>query len=88
MNLAQEYAAILIEVGHHRTATQLLSAADVVHERTQTPRTPPNQAEYQDCIAKTQAALTPQEWNNCYTNGKNTALTDALAGAHAAHVPA
>jgi len=88
MCLAEEYAATLVELGHHHAAIRLLAAADVVHELLNTPRNPEDQAEYVECIAKTQAALTPQEWDDTYASGKNTEIAHALTQAHAAHGPA
>jgi tetratricopeptide (TPR) repeat protein len=85
--LAEDYAAILAELGDHSLAVRLLGAADARRERLQTPRDAWQQAEIAETIAKTRAALPTQEWNDSYQTGRNTTIEDTLTQAHDADPP-
>jgi predicted ATPase/class 3 adenylate cyclase len=84
---AEDYAAVLADLGDHRRAVRLLGAADAMRQRLGTPRSPSQQAQIGDSIAKTHAALSTDEWNETYQAGRNTAVEDALREALAADPP-
>jgi tetratricopeptide (TPR) repeat protein len=85
--LAEDYAAILAELGDHKLAVRLLGAADARRERLETPREAWQQTEIAEPIAKARAALSTQEWNDAYQTGRNTTIEDALTQAHGADPP-
>ena len=85
--LAEDYAAILAELGDHKLAVRLLGAADARRERLETPREAWQQTEIAEPIAKARAALSTQEWNDAYQTGRNTTIEDALTQAHGAGPP-
>jgi hypothetical protein len=85
--LAEDYAAILAELGDHVPAVRLLGAAEATRERLGIPRGQFVQEEIAQPIAKTRAVLSPKEWNDAYQAGRNTTIEDALTEAHAANAP-
>ncbi len=86
--VAEDYAAILAEVGRYSPAVQLLGAADAARERLGTPRVLIQEAEIAEPFAKARAALTTQEWDDAYDAGRNTSVENALAEVHAMGEPA
>jgi predicted ATPase len=82
--LAEDYAAILAELGDHARAVRLWGAADAMRERLAMPRDPWQVAEIAEPMAKAQAALSAAEWHEAHQTGRNTTVDDALADAHAA----
>jgi tetratricopeptide (TPR) repeat protein len=85
--IAEEYAAVLADLGDHLAAARLLGAADAMRERLGTPRLPIAQADFAEQVAKTHAALTDHEWEDAYQAGRNTTVEDALTSAHASSTP-
>ena len=85
--LAEDYAAVLAELGQHQRAVRLLGAAEAMRQRLGTPRPATQQADLVEPIAKTHAALTDQEWQAAYRSGSDTTVEDALTEAHAATLP-
>jgi hypothetical protein len=79
MHLAEDYAAILAELGDHSSAVRLLAAADLIHERSGIPRSRAQQAEIAGPLAKAHAAMPGQEWDTAYQQGRNTPLEDLLS---------
>jgi hypothetical protein len=84
LDIAEQYAAILADLGDHPTAVRLLGTADAMRERQATPRLPTDQAEIDEQTAKTHAALPDQEWEAAYQAGRNTTAEHALTEVHAA----
>jgi predicted ATPase/class 3 adenylate cyclase len=86
MVLAEDYAAVLCDLGQHPRAVRLLGAAEAMRERLGVPRPGTQQADLAEPIAKTRAALTLEEWDDAYQAGRNTTIEDALTEAHAANI--
>lgn len=80
--LGEDYAAVLADLGDHETAVRLIGATDALRERLKSARTPSQQSQLSDTIAKTRAALNDNHWNEQYQGGRNTPLEDALREAH------
>jgi tetratricopeptide (TPR) repeat protein len=78
MDIAEDYAAVLAELGNHEGAVRLLGAADAMHERLGAPRDIRQEAEIAEPIATTRAALTPEEWQDAYQAGRSTTVDKAL----------
>jgi len=79
--LAEDYAAILAEVGDHASAVRLLGAADCMRERLGSPRHPMQAAEIAGPMAKAREALDEQAWEAAYRQGRGSTLEDALRAA-------
>lgn len=84
MTVAEDYAAVLAELGRYRLAARLLGASDAMYERTSETRDPRQQTEIADALAKARRAMSPQEWNDAYDAGRSASIDDALMEAHAA----
>jgi hypothetical protein len=82
MAFAEDYAAVLAELGDHSRAVRLLGAADAMHERLGTPRNPGQQGNIDEPIAKTRIALTDQHWNDEYQAGRDATVEDVLTRLH------
>ena len=85
--LAEDYAAVLCELGEYPTALRLLGAADAFRARRGTPRPSAQQANLAEPIAKAHTALTDQEWETAYQAGCNTTVENVLTQAVADHSP-
>jgi tetratricopeptide (TPR) repeat protein len=79
--LAQDYAAILADLGDHHRAVRLLGAADAMHQRLGIPGDPTQQGLLADPIAKTHGAMTSEDWDAAYQAGRNTTVEDILTEA-------
>lgn len=79
--LAEDYAGVVAELGHHGLAVRLLGAADAMRERLSTPRPDWQEAEIAEAIAKSRAALDPLEWDQAYRAGRCAAIDAALSEA-------
>ncbi len=80
--LAEDYAAVLAELGDHGRAARLLGAAEERRERTRTPRSAPQEDEIEEPLDKARAALPAATWEREYLVGRATTVEDALAEAH------
>jgi predicted ATPase/class 3 adenylate cyclase len=79
--LAEDYAAIVAELGDHRRAARLLAAADVLRDRLQSPRPAWQEEEIGAAIDKARAALSAPEWAAAYQSGLNTPVENVLVEA-------
>jgi predicted ATPase/class 3 adenylate cyclase len=77
--LAEDYGAVLAEMGTHQAAIRLLGAADAMRERNGTPRNPIQDAEIERPFAGARAALASQTWDREYELGRNMTVEQALA---------
>jgi non-specific serine/threonine protein kinase len=82
MSTAEDYAAVLADLGDHHRALGLIGAADALREREASPRWPVQQAEVAETIAKTRNSLTSKQWDDAYQAGRNTTIENALSEAH------
>jgi hypothetical protein len=78
MILAEDFGAILAELGDYESAVRLLGAADAMRERSSHPRAPAQQVEIEEPFAKARAALDAQAWEREYERGRTTTVEDAL----------
>jgi predicted ATPase len=83
MTFAEDYAAILADLGGHHAAVRLLGAAEALRARFSVPRMSVQQEELNEPMAKCRAALSAEEWAHAYQTGRNMTVEDALNEAHA-----
>ncbi len=76
--VAEDYAAALAELGSHQSAVRLLGSAEATRERLGTPRHPMQEADIAEAFAKARAALTSEQWDEAYGDGRNTSVEDVL----------
>ena len=81
--LAEDFAAILAEVGDHVSAVRLLGAADTLRERVGYPRHHLQAAEIAGSIDLTRAALSGDAWDRAYQSGRGSTMEEALREASA-----
>jgi hypothetical protein len=81
ITLAEDYGAVLAELGHHRDAVQLLGAADVLRERHGYPRDSWQEIEIHDALAGSEKGLSRQDWDDSYQAGRTSDIR-ALLEAH------
>jgi predicted ATPase/class 3 adenylate cyclase len=84
-SLAEDYGAMLAELGEHSQAVRLLGAADAMRTRNATPRPAIQHAEIAEPFAKVRAALAQEAWDREYQTGHNMTVEDALTQAHHAN---
>lgn len=77
--LAEDYGAVLAELGRHETAAMLLGASDTARERTGAPREPPQRAQIDPPYAAARSAL-GTAWDHHYELGRGMSIEDALSG--------
>jgi hypothetical protein len=87
MFAAEDYAALLAELGHARSAARLLGAADGVHERSGIARQASQEAEISAAIARARASLPADEWKRAYEAGRTTPIYDVIVHAYAVTGP-
>ncbi|CAN5658602.1 hypothetical protein BH10ACT10_BH10ACT10_01510 [soil metagenome] len=81
--LAEDYAAILAEVGDHLAAVRLLGAADTMRLRLGSPRHHVQAAEIAGPIAETRDGLSAPAWDQAYEAGRALTIQGALREANA-----
>jgi hypothetical protein len=79
--VALDYAVVLAELGHHRSAVRLIGATDGAHERIGSRPDPVQQGDRAGLIDTTGKALAADEWNDAYQAGRLTNLEEALTRA-------
>jgi hypothetical protein len=80
--LAEDYAALLADVGSHNAAARLIGAADAWREQRGDPLDCEAEADYRAAVAKARKALSPESSNREYQKGHTMTLKDTLVGAH------
>jgi tetratricopeptide (TPR) repeat protein len=81
VTVAEDYAAVLAEIGEHRQAVRLLGAAEAMRERNASPRSPAQDAEIGAPLALARAGLPPHVWDHEYQAGYTMTVEDALTEA-------
>ena len=81
---AEDYGAVLAELGDSKLATQLLGSADAMRDKRGTPRSPVQDAQISQAFAKARAALPPATWDLEYHRGARRPVEDALTAAYSA----
>jgi len=84
VTVAEDYAAVLAELGQHQQAVRLLGAAEAMRERNANPRLPAQEAEIGTPFAQARAQLPLPAWNHEYQAGSTMTIEDALTGAQTA----
>jgi predicted ATPase/class 3 adenylate cyclase len=78
---AEDYGAVLAELGEHHRAARLLGAAEAMRERNGTPRHAPQQAQIAEPYTKARAALPAETWQQEYQAGRDMTVEVALTEA-------
>jgi tetratricopeptide (TPR) repeat protein len=86
VTLAEDFAAVLAELGHHQAAARLVGAADALRERDGAPRLPAQQIEIAEPLTNARTVLGREAWQQEYQHGRKTTVEDALTEAHAASI--
>jgi predicted ATPase/class 3 adenylate cyclase len=76
--LAEDYGAVMAEVGDHDVAATLLGAADMARERDGAPREPPQQAQIEAPYALARSELAG-DWDRHYEAGRRMSLEEAVS---------
>jgi tetratricopeptide (TPR) repeat protein len=85
--VADDYGALLADLGDLPRAVSLLAAADERRERLGTPRDGVESANHADTVAKARRGMSVDEWDLAYQAGRSTTVEDALRDLHAAMGP-
>lgn len=78
ISTAEEYGAILAQLGQYQGALKLLGAADVMRERNGYLRHQWLEARIEDAYASSRKALAPQEWEDHYQAGRKSSIKALL----------
>jgi hypothetical protein len=76
--LAEDYAAVLAEVGQPVSTARLIGAAEAARERTRLPRPAYQEAELRDAISRARSAIASAEWEGAYARGHAETIEDVL----------
>jgi predicted ATPase/class 3 adenylate cyclase len=82
-SLAEDYAALLVDLGQNAAAARLIGAADARREQDGTRRNTGQEAELAKAFADVRTALPADAWHREYQSGRAMTVEDALAAAHA-----
>jgi hypothetical protein len=82
MSVAEDYAALLADLGDSRRAATLMGAADAHHEEIGRSRLAQQDAEIADAIDRARAALGAAAWAEAYERGRATPIRDVLQRAY------
>ena len=82
IGFAEDYGAVLAELGDSKLATRLLGSADAMRERRGTPRSPVQEAEISPAFDTARASLTPEAWSREYRWGVRRPVEDSLTYAY------
>jgi tetratricopeptide (TPR) repeat protein len=81
---AEDYGALLADLGEFPHAVRLLGSAEAMRERIGAPRERIQEAEIAEPFARTRVAMTADDWKREYLHGRNTIIEDAIEQALAA----
>jgi predicted ATPase/class 3 adenylate cyclase len=79
--LADDYAALLSDLGHHAAAARLIGAADARREQDGTRRDTAQEAQFGQAFANAREALPADVWDREYQSGAAMTVEDALTAA-------
>jgi predicted ATPase/class 3 adenylate cyclase len=82
MSCAEDFGALLAEIGETRLAAMLLGAADARHEQVGQQRLPQQDLEIAGAFEKGRAASSLAEWDEAYRQGRATPIREALVQAY------
>ena len=69
--VAEDYGAVLAQLGNHHEAVQLLGAADAQRDRTQYVREPAQAADIRGPFDAARDAMSPTQWDDAYHAGRS-----------------
>ena len=81
ITIAEDFGAIVADLGQHHDAVRLLGAVDVLRERSGYTRSRLQESEIHDAYATSEGCLSPQDWEDTYQRGRNSTV-NALLEAH------
>ncbi len=87
VTVAEDYGAVLAELGEHERAVRLLGAAEAARERDAEPRPPTQEVEIEEPFAKARSALSAETWQRTYETGRTMTVEDALTEARTGPPP-
>jgi predicted ATPase/class 3 adenylate cyclase len=82
-SLAEDYAALLVDLGRNEAAARLIGAADARRDQDGTRRDRTQEAQVARAFADVRATLPADTWDREYQLGSAMTLEDALTAAHA-----
>jgi tetratricopeptide (TPR) repeat protein len=80
--LAEDYAALLAELGDYPEAVRLLGAADALRDRIEMPRLPQQQEEIGRPFDNARGAMSLLEWEHAHSTGRSMGIEQALTVAY------
>jgi predicted ATPase/DNA-binding SARP family transcriptional activator len=80
--LAEDYAALLAELGELPRAVRLLGAADALRDRIEMPRLPQQQEEISQPFSRARAEMSLFDWELANSTGRSMTIEDALTEAY------
>jgi hypothetical protein len=83
IGVAEDYGAILADLGDSRRALKIFGAADAMRARLGIPQSSSQEEEIAGPIAKTHRNLTATEWDDAWQAGCNTPVEKVLTEAYA-----
>jgi hypothetical protein len=82
--LADDYAALLADLGHNAAAARVIGAADARREQDRSRRDTAHEAQLVQAFTNAREALPADVWDREYQIGAAMTVEDALTAAHAA----
>ncbi len=79
ITMAEDFGAILADLGQHHDAVRLLGAVDALRERSGYPRSRLQEGEIHDAYAASEAFLSPRDWHDTYQSGRDSSVNVLLA---------
>ncbi len=81
ITLAEDYAAVLADLGEPAPVVRLLGAADWARDHFRVPRSRGEVAEIEPTVARVRSALSATEWQDAYDEGRSAGLEATLTNA-------
>jgi hypothetical protein len=78
MSCAEDFGALLAELGEIELAAMLLGAADARHDEVGQRRLPQQDLEIADAFERARAASRAADWDEAYRQGRATPIREAL----------
>jgi hypothetical protein len=82
VTLAEDYAALLAELGELPRAVRLLGAADALRDRIEMPRLPQQEEEISQPFDYARAEMSLLDWELAHSTGWGMGIEDALTEAY------
>jgi len=82
VSVTEDYASVLLGLGHHLVAARLLGASDAMRERNAIPRIPRDESAIENLLAQGRSALPNSIWEEEYNRGRTMTVEAALTEAN------